>query len=298
MKITNLLLTSTLLLAALAGCSSTSETTPTTPATSNPSSSADSSQSAPQDTVPFEIPEHYAHLDAQIATIFCSIQNMEGYRYVPNMPLEAEMMTERYNISSDLYTAYYGELSAMGTQPDMLLLFRTDDTATLEAALQEILATEQANLSQYPSTLAKLEVAEVGTYQDYVYFNMLSSYPENEGEYDETAMSEFFAQTTAAVTAEIQRIIDGGEANPPRQMDGSVPDDDWSFNEDVGGFQTPNGDQPDFVPDENFMQPATPPQGSEGDVMPMVPAMGEPTSAHAPSATDNAPAGEGQIQPR
>lgn len=211
MKTWNILLASTLALGILSGCESEAPqntesegASQSTPAENTPD------VTLPEENLSFTIPEHYAHLDETIAKVFCSIQNMPGYRYIPNMPLDGEMLAEMYGITSDLYENYYGEVPMMSQQADMLLLFQTQDTDTLAETLDALLERERSNLSQYPSTLSKLAAAEVGVFGDYVYLNMLSSYPENEAELDEAAMNAYYADTTALISEEIQRVLEGG----------------------------------------------------------------------------------------
>lgn len=291
MKNFKLILASTLLLATLASCAS-EESNSTPPASTDTESSdsvapetGNSPELEPENE--FVMPEHYSHLDEEIAEVFVSIQYMDGFIYVPNMPLDEEMLEQMYGISPDLYSAYYGEVPMMSQQADMLLLFRSENTAELETALNNLLEEQRANLSQYPATLDKLEVAVVGTFGDYVYLNMLSSYPQNEADYDDSAMKDFYVESIEAVSAEIERVLGGGEPNAPFILEGHVPEDDFDESAHLGEFQTPSGTPSDAEMDESFLQPATPPEG-DMDGMVEMPAIGAETGGHPPEADDPA----------
>ncbi|MFI3250295.1 MAG: DUF4358 domain-containing protein [Eubacteriales bacterium] len=285
MKTIKLCLASTLLLSVLIGCSASDTSTTPEVDTTVPTTPNATLDITPEVT-PFELPEWYAHLDPEIATVFCSIQNMPEFLYVPNMPLDEQMLADTMGITSDSYSAFYGEVPMMSQQADMFLLFRTEDTEALSTLLEEYLFTQLSNSSQYPATILKLSVGEVGVFEDYVYLNMLSSYPENESELDEAAMVAFYTETIAKVNAEVERVLGGGEPNPPKEPTDDLVTGDMGVTDqdNLGEFQTPSGDPSDFVVDENDTQPAVPPEGDGGVIMP---AIGEETGGHDPAGVPN-----------
>lgn len=74
--------------------------------------------------ISFEIPEHYSHISPEIATMFCSVENIPDYRYVPNMLLDEQMSSDMHGITSDLYSDFYGEVPMMSQQADILLFLK------------------------------------------------------------------------------------------------------------------------------------------------------------------------------
>lgn len=285
-KLVALCLGTTLILGTLASCSSEDEAQTTQPpvTTAQPDNTTPEimPEVAPEtEDFSFVMPEHYAHLEEQIAKVFVSVPNMPDFIYVPNMPLDTMLLEEMFGISPDLYSDFHGEVPMMSQQADQLLLFKTEDSAPLVEALEAYLAGQRANLSQYPSTLTKLEVAVVEEIGDYVFLNMLSSYPENESTYSEEDMMAFYKDTIATVSAEIKRVLEGGEPNPDRILDYAIPEENTE--EFLGEYITPQGPPSHTVIDIENSQPATPPEGDIIYDSMGIPAVGEETGGHAPA---------------
>ncbi len=258
----------------------TSVSTPENPTPDTPETGSTSPM------VDFELYEEYDNLETGIAYAFTSVRGMMEMGYVPNMPLDAEMQEQVFGVSMDLFTDFHGEVPMMNTQADQLLIYYTEENqAEIQEVLENYVSEQLANQSQYPSTLDKLSVAEVFTTGNYVVLNMLSSYPENEASMESADMTAFYQETIAETSAEIKRVLEGGEPNAPFEMEIS----DMMARPEVeeGGFITPEGgERPegDMSPQdfENMDATAARPEGEpEGGVeMPM---LGEATAGHAPT---------------
>lgn len=311
-KTLKLLLAQALVVALLAGCGSSNEET--TENDTNTNQNIEQNVEDNKEEIAFELPEHYQGIDEDIAKAFVSVQNMVDFLYVPNMPLDADMLEGFYGITSELYTDFYGEVPMMSNQSDQLIIFKTEGTSEeLISALTEYLDTQRANQSQYPSTLDKLEVAVIGVSGDFVYLNMLSSYPENEADFDQTAIMEFYTTTIDVVSDEIERVLAGGEPNP--YIEREENEEEFNPEAGLGEFQEPAGVPSDVIVDPSQTQPATPPEGEGmpgGENMGIapdgeMPPIGEATEGHAPEggampqigeATDGQAPANARVQPQ
>lgn len=289
-----LCLSTALLLGMLASCGTDTDETPQNTDNTLPQnqSTSDQAQSQEETPEPFALPEHYAHINEDIAKAFVSVQNTPDFIYVPNMPLDALMLEEMYGISPEMYSDFYGEVPMMSQQADQLIIFKTEDTASLVTALEDYLSQQRANLSQYSVTLNKLEVAVVGEVGDYVILNMLSSYPENEASFNEAEMMAFYGNTIATISAEIHRVLEGGEPLPYLILDSDLPEE-GEEEAYLGEYYSPQGQDSDHFADVEHTGPATPPEGDEIDPGIMVPPMGESTGGHDPSQIPEADLSDG-----
>lgn len=302
-KSLSMLLVSTMLLGGLAACSSEEEGAATATPDVTVGQDVSTEPSTENVEIEFVLPEEFTGVEENIAKAVVSVQNTPDFLFVPNMQLEESMLADMYGISSDLYTDFYGCVPMMSQQIDQILVFKAPDTQTaLLEALDGYLTTQRENQSQYPATLDKLEVTTVETVGDYVFLNGLSSYPENEAEMSHEEMMAFYEETIASVTAEMKRVLEGGEPNPMLEQAGLEGDTFESDSEEfLGEYQTPTGGDIEVI-DPNDNQPATPPDGDMLDdnmmvapdgvaAMPeMVPEIGEATQGH--SADGNSPSVE------
>lgn len=228
MKRIKILLLATLCFSTLAACNETTPTIPTTPTTEVNTQNAlviapevetevaiDTDVSVEIPSNEFVVPDYYSHLDPIIASVFCSVQNMPDYQYIPNMPLDEVILSEIYGITPDFYTDFYGEIPELGHEEDRLLFFRTDDTEKLKQQLEDYLVSQETLNVIYPTYSDKFLIREINIFDNYVYLNMLSSYPDDDLWLDSAETLEWCKETLVRVSTEIDRVLNGGIPNPP-----------------------------------------------------------------------------------
>lgn len=98
-----------------------------------------------------------------------------GENYLPEMPLDAEMLEMVYGVKPDMYEEALGETPMISAQVDTLILVKAKEgqAAEVQAALEAYRTYQLEEGMNYPMNVPKIEASEVLVYGDYVCYLML-----------------------------------------------------------------------------------------------------------------------------
>lgn len=117
------------------------------------------------------------NIDISVASILDKIKAAYGEDYLPNMPIEEEMLKETFKLDLELVEEYVAEMPMIGFHPDKVLIVKAKDgkiddvVAQLEAARTEIIE----NGMTYPANMEKLQSSKVVSKGNYAAFLMVGS---------------------------------------------------------------------------------------------------------------------------
>ena len=100
-----------------------------------------------------------------------------GESYLPQMPLDAEMLESLYGLTPDMYDEALGEVPMISAQVDTLILVKAKEgrAADVQAALENYRTFQLEEGMNYPMNVPKIEASEVLVYGDYVCYLMLGT---------------------------------------------------------------------------------------------------------------------------
>lgn len=100
-----------------------------------------------------------------------------GENYLPEMPLDAEMLEAIYGVAPDMYDEALGEVPMISAQVDTLILIKAKEgrAADVQAALEAYRTYQLEEGMNYPMNVPKIEASEVLVYGDYVCYLMLGT---------------------------------------------------------------------------------------------------------------------------
>ena len=135
------------------------------------SSSAEGSGQAQEETVK----------EPALEDIAQAVRDAYGENYMPNTPLDEEMLSSIYNINMDDVEEFIAESPMISAQVDILIAIKAKDGKAdgVEKALTEYRDYAINNSMNYPMNVAKVETAQVVRHGDYVFYLILGAYNED-----------------------------------------------------------------------------------------------------------------------
>ena len=133
-------------------------------------------------------------------SILNKVKAVYGSSYLPNMPLDATMVSETFNVDLSLVEDFVSEMPMIGFHPDKVLIVKAKEgkikevVAQLEAARKDMIA----NTINYPANAEKIKSIKVVSKDNYAAFFLLGS-AENNSEDPEERLK--FAET------EVQKAV-------------------------------------------------------------------------------------------
>ena len=133
-------------------------------------------------------------------SILNKVKAAYGSSYLPNMPLDATMVSETFNVDLSLVEDFVSEMPMIGFHPDKVLIVKAKEgkikevVAQLEAARKDMIA----NTINYPANAEKIKSIKVVSKDNYAAFFLLGS-SENNSEDPEERLK--FAET------EVQKAV-------------------------------------------------------------------------------------------
>ncbi len=104
-----------------------------------------------------------------------AVRNAYGENYLPNMPLDSELLANLKTIPADLYSEFIAEMPMISANADEFMAFKAAEgkADALEAALnayKDYLINESF---QYPVNKVRVQASEVIRHGDYLFFVLL-----------------------------------------------------------------------------------------------------------------------------
>lgn len=182
-KLTIILLTMTLTIAFITGCSKNDTKTPSTDnnVTGNTiDKETDNDNDNPAQTEN-EDSDTTNKKDVTVDKILNAIKAAYGENYLPNMEIPAEILESEFGLTPDMYEAVKAEQPMIGTHADRVVVVkategRADD---VEAALNTARENKINDTFQYPLNLPKINAAKIVRNEDFVCFLLVGAINEN-----------------------------------------------------------------------------------------------------------------------
>ena len=104
-----------------------------------------------------------------------AVKNELGENYYPNTQMESQMLEDIYGVESGSYEEFYGEMPAISTNVDTLVIVKANEGSEdeIEQALVSYMENSKANTMQYPMNIGKIQSSQVKTFGNYVCFVQL-----------------------------------------------------------------------------------------------------------------------------
>ena len=121
--------------------------------------------------------ENAENYDISVTAILDKVKAAFGEDYLPNMPIEEEMVKETFKLDLGLVEEYVAEMPMIGFHPDKVLIVKAKEgkidevVAQLEAAKTEMIE----NGINYPANLEKIQSTKVVSKGNYAAFFMVGS---------------------------------------------------------------------------------------------------------------------------
>ncbi len=230
-KLTFLLIAAALIVATAAGCgetnnngsgSTTPVSTPEESSSYDESSSSDESEEPDESSTPDESssPEESKESEESESTeestapeddenktatekVLQAIKNVYGESYLPNTPIEQELLETQYGLSSDTYVEAAGEVPMISTNPDTVLVVKavTGKEGDVKAALEAYRSKLINDSANYPMNLEKINAAKVESEGEYVAFLLVGANDDRANATADARTSFAEYQVNKAVTA-------------------------------------------------------------------------------------------------
>lgn len=104
-----------------------------------------------------------------------AVKNELGENYYPNTQMESQMLEDVYGVESGSYEEFYGEIPAISTNVDTLVIVKANEGSEdeIEQALVSYMENSKADTMQYPMNIGKIQSSQVKTFGNYVCFVQL-----------------------------------------------------------------------------------------------------------------------------
>ncbi|MFQ9511105.1 MAG: DUF4358 domain-containing protein [Lachnospiraceae bacterium] len=118
------------------------------------------------------------------------VKEAYGEDYLATMPVEKEMMKDRYGLTEDMYEEIIADVPMISVHVDEFVAVKAkaDKLEDVKKALTDYQTKYKEDTMQYPINLPKIQASQVVTKGDYVFFLMLGVIPTSAEEQGEDAM--------------------------------------------------------------------------------------------------------------
>lgn len=184
-QLTILLMTASLTVSALSGCSnSTSNESSAQETTSAVTETESTAQAETEHSEESETPAETV-TDETLAAILSAVKDAYGDNYIPNSTLDAQMLEDVVGLTPDLYESCFAEAPMISTFVETFIGIKASqgNADQAEQVLNEYRERLVADTMQYPMNIAKIQASQVVRHEDYIFFVML-------GAPDDAAMEE------------------------------------------------------------------------------------------------------------
>lgn len=145
--------------------------------------------------------------DVAVSDIRDAVAAVYGENYLATMPLDAEMFSELYGVTADMYDEFVAEIPMMSAHVDTLIIVKakSDKVEDVKTALEAYRTNQVENGMHYPMNVPKVEASEVVVYGDYVVYIMLGVYDNMDA--DEATMLAAYQEQNQLGKAAIEGML-------------------------------------------------------------------------------------------
>ena len=124
-----------------------------------------------------------------LADVAQAVRDAYGDNYMPDMPMEAEMLSSIYSVNMDDVEDFVAESPMISTHVDTFIAIKAKEGKgeSIEKTLAEYRDYVMNNALNYPMNIAKVQATQVVRHGDYVFYVLLGAYDENENASEEEA---------------------------------------------------------------------------------------------------------------
>ncbi len=121
--------------------------------------------------------------EVELQNVLTAVKEAYGENYIPSMDFDAQMLSDFFGISEDMYEEFFAQGPMISAHIDTFIGVKVAEgqVDAVVDALEAYKTMQQDATMQYPSNMPKAMTAEVVTYDDYVFFVMLGT-PSTEAE--------------------------------------------------------------------------------------------------------------------
>lgn len=122
-------------------------------------------------------------VEIDLQSVLTAVKEAYGENYIPSMDFDAQMLSDFFGISEDMYEEFFAQGPMISAHIDTFIGVKAAEgqVDAVVDALEAYKTMQQDATMQYPSNMPKAMTAEVVTYDDYVFFVMLGT-PSTEAE--------------------------------------------------------------------------------------------------------------------
>lgn len=123
--------------------------------------------------------------DVSMEDLKAAVVDVLGENYWPDMPADAEMLSQIYGVTSDMYEEYLAESPMISANVDTLIIIKAKEgkVSAVEEALGAYRDRMVNDTMQYPMNISKIQSSRIETFGNYVCFVQLGAeVPDNEEE--------------------------------------------------------------------------------------------------------------------
>lgn len=129
-----------------------------------------------------------------------AVKKAYGDSYIPNMTIDTQTLAEQYGITEDMYDEVYAEGPMLSFQIDTFIAVKAKDGKVdkVKKAMENYKEYLVKESMQYPMNASKLPAIQIYNFDNYVFFSMLVTPPEETGETEEEILEGAKAQNQIA----------------------------------------------------------------------------------------------------
>lgn len=164
-------------------------------------------QESSTESTPVE--EDNTKTDTAMADIKAAVVEALGENYWPNMEVDAQLLSDMFGITEDLYDDYLAEMPAISTNVDTLLVIKAKEgqLEALEAAVNAYRERMVGDTMQYPMNLGKIQASMIETIGDYVCFVQLGADVTEAMDVSDEAVIEHCQEANEAALEAIRNVL-------------------------------------------------------------------------------------------
>lgn len=100
------------------------------------------------------------------------IKESISFDYYPDTAIEPETLEAKFNLTSDMYDEYFGEMPLISVQSDTLLIIKPAEgkSDAVKGALQSYLDFQRSEAMLYPVNAVQAKAADVYEADGYIYY--------------------------------------------------------------------------------------------------------------------------------
>lgn len=141
--------------------------------------------------------------DIPVEDILQAVKDAYGENYLPNMELEESMLKDNYGVDTSLIESFVAEVPMISVHQDFVIVAKAVEGkgSELEAELEKLKESFQANQLIYPMNQAKVQTSQVVRNGDYAAYFLVGAINEDMEASEEDQLAFAKEETQKAVDA-------------------------------------------------------------------------------------------------